>query len=235
MIRAVVVDDEPYAREELASLLHETGEVEVVASSQNAVEAIQAIRAHRPDALFLDIQMPGISGFELLTMLGDELPQDVVFVTAHDEHALRAFEAHAVDYLLKPVARDRLVRTIERLQRGPAGRGAAAELRPPIARIPCLVGRAIKLVGLEDVEVAHSSEAGIFVATDAGEFFTELTLKVLEERAALVRCHKQYLVRPERIDEVLIEDGGATLRMRSGRSVPVSRRLLPALRERLGI
>ena len=235
MMRALLVDDELHARAELASLLEETGAFELVGQCGNAVEAIQAIRAARPDVLFLDIQMPGISGFELLSMLEDDLPLEVVFVTAHDEHALRAFEAQAIDYLLKPVGRERLAKTVDRLRRGKGVPGEAQKLREPIRRIPCLVGRAIKLVDLEEVEFVRSSEAGVHVNTAAGELFTELTLKVLEERAALVRCHKQYLVRVERIDEVVLEDGGATLRTRSGKAVPVSRRLLGPLREKLGI
>jgi len=234
-MRALLVDDELHARAELASLLEETGAFELVGQCGNAVEALQAIRAARPDVLFLDIQMPGISGFELLSMLEDELPLEVVFVTAHDEHALKAFEAQAIDYLLKPVGRERLAKTVERLRRGQGGPGEAQKLREPIRRIPCLVGRAIKLVDLEDVEFVRSSEAGVHVNTASGELFTELTLKVLEERAGLVRCHKQYLVRVERIDEVVLEDGGATLRTRSGKAVPVSRRLLGPLREKLGI
>ena len=233
-MRAILVDDAVHAREELASLLEETGAFELLARCANAVEAMQAIRTGRPDVLFLDIQMPGISGFELLSMLEDEAPPEVVFVTAHDEHALQAFEARAIDYLLKPVSRERLAKTVDRLRRGQAA-GPARQLRAPIRRIPCLVGRAIKLVDLEDVEFVRSSEAGVHVNTAAGELFTELTLKVLEERAELVRCHKQYLVRVERIDEVVLEDGGATLRTRSGKSVPVSRRLLGPLREKLGI
>jgi two-component system, LytTR family, response regulator len=235
MIRALVVDDEVHAREELAALLRETGAVEVVGLCANAVEAIPAMRRARPDVLFLDVQMPAVSGFELLAMLDpDETPR-VVFVTAHDEFAVRAFEENAADYLLKPVERERLARTVERLQRPPAP--AAASLAPPaIRRIPCQGARSIRLVDLAEVESVRSSEAGVYVITAAGEHFTELTLRVLEERAGLVRCHKQHLVNVERVEEILLgDDEGATLRTRSGRTVPVSRRFLSALKERLGV
>lgn len=236
MIRALIVDDEPHAREELASLLDETGAFSIVGRCGNAVEAIQAIRAVRPDVVFLDIQMPAISGFELLSMIDDADLPDVVFVTAHDEHALRAFEEHALDYLLKPVARERLAKTVERLQRQP--RAAPAEAgypRTAIRRIPCLAGRAIKLVDLEEVELVRSSEAGVYVITAKGELFTELTLRVLEERAGLVRCHKQFLVNIDRVDEIRLDEGLATIRTRSGKDAPVSRRFLAKLRERLEI
>jgi two-component system LytT family response regulator len=235
MIRALVVDDEPNAREELSALLRETGAVEVVGACANAVEAIPAVRRERPDVLFLDVQMPAISGFELLAMLDPGDAPRVVFVTAHDEFAVRAFEENAADYLLKPVERERLARTVERLQRPAAG--LAAGLAPPaIRRIPCQGARSIRLVDLAEVESVRSSEAGVYVITAAGEHFTELTLRVLEERAGLVRCHKQHLVNPDRIEEILLgDDEGATLRTRSGRTVPVSRRFLPQLKERLGL
>lgn len=235
MMRALIVDDEMHAREELASLLRQTGAFQVVGSCADAVSALQAIRAERPDVLFLDIQMPAISGFELLSMIDDDVVPRVVFVTAHDEHALRAFEENAVDYLLKPVSLARLERTVERLRLEPADPVVIAQLRSAIPRIPCQAGRAIKLVDASEIEFARSSEAGVYVVCPKGEFFTELTLRVLEERAGLVRCHKQYLVRLDRIEEVRLDEGTATLRTRSGKDVPVSRRLLPEIRERLGI
>lgn len=239
MIRALVVDDEVNAREELAALLRETGAFEVVGLCANAVEAIPAIRRERPGVLFLDVQMPAVSGFELLALLDpDELPP-VVFVTAHDEFAVRAFEENAVDYLLKPVERERLARTVERLKRGaaaPAPAGLGALTPPTIRRIPCLGARSIKLVDLAEVESVRSSEAGVYVVTAAGEHFTELTLRVLEERTGLLRCHKQHLVNAERVDEILLgDDEGAQLRTRSGQLVPVSRRFLAGLKEKLGV
>jgi two-component system LytT family response regulator len=235
VIRALIVDDEPHARDELESLLQETGAFTVVGRCGNAVEAIQAIRAERPEVVFLDIQMPAISGFELLSMIDDaELP-DVVFVTAHDEHAVRAFEERAIDYLLKPVARERLAKTVERLRRARPPPAQAGYPRDAIKRVPCLVGKAIKLVDLADVELVRSSEAGVYVITAKGELFTELTLRVLEERGGLVRCHKQYLVNIEQVDEIRLEEGLATIRTRSGKDAPVSRRFLSKLRERLEI
>jgi two-component system LytT family response regulator len=235
VIRALVVDDEPNARAELAALLRETGAVEVVGTCANAVEAIPAVRRERPDVLFLDVQMPAVSGFELLAMLDPGEAPRVVFVTAHDEFAVRAFEENAADYLLKPVERERLARTVERLQR-PAAPSGASLAAPNIRRVPCQGARSIRLVDVAEVESVRSSEAGVYVITAGGEHFTELTLRVLEERAGLVRCHKQHLVNVDRVDEILLgDDEGATLRTRSGRTVPVSRRYLAALKDRLGV
>jgi two-component system LytT family response regulator len=237
VIRALVVDDEPHARDELESLLLETGVFEIAGKCANAVEGLQAIRRARPDVVFLDVQMPAISGFELLAMIEDaELPH-VVFVTAHDEYALRAFEESAVDYLLKPVERERLAKTVEKLQRLSRAREKLPDYpREPIRRIPCLAGRAIKLVDVAAVEFVRSSDAGVYVVGAKGELFTELTLKVLEERAGFLRCHKQFLVNVDAVDELRPEeDGIAVIRTKSGLDVPVSRRFLPKIRERLGI
>ena len=236
MIRAVVVDDEVHAREELALLLGQVGGVTVVGAAGDAVEGLSAVRRERPDALFLDVQMPALTGFDLLAMLDPEELPPVVFVTAHDEFAVRAFEACAVDYLLKPVELERLARCVERLRRGLTPHPPEA-LAPPLRRIPCLAGKAIKLVDVADVQLVRSSEAGVYVVNVRGEhFFTELTLRVLEERVGLVRCHKQHLVNADAVDQLEPgEDEGATVRTRSGLSVPVSRRFLPALKARLGL
>jgi two-component system LytT family response regulator len=241
MLRALIVDDEPLARRELEELLAGTGVVTVVGACRNAVEALQALRRERPDVLFLDVQMPGVSGFELLGMLDEELAPAVVFVTAHDEFALKAFEENAVDYLLKPVQEERLARTIEKLRRTAAAGptpdpGARALAAPGISRIPCLAPRAIKLVPVSEVQYVRSGEAGVFVVTRSGEYFTELTLSVLEARAGLLRCHKQYLVNVDQIDEISFSDNSlAVITTKANQRVPVSRRHLTRLRAALGL
>ena len=236
MMRALIVDDEPLARDELDALLRETGRFEVVGKCGDALTALQVLRRERPEVLFLDVQMPGVSGFDLLAMLDDDLTPDVVFVTAHDAFAVKAFEENAVDYLLKPVEPERLRRTVEKLEgrRGAAVRPAVAA--PEITRLPCLAQRAIKLVAVADVEFVRSSEAGVYVVTAGGEYYTELTLAVLEARAKLLRCHKQFLVNVDRIDEIsLAENSLGVIRTKSGKSVPVSRRHLTKLRAALGL
>ena len=119
-VRAGVVDDEPSSREVVTTLLAEYPEVEVVGEAGDGTEAVALVRRQRPDLLFLDIQMPGLDGFGVLDALGDDLPRGVVFVTAHDEHAIRAFDVHALDYVLKPFGRPRfgaaMSRALERLR-----------------------------------------------------------------------------------------------------------------------
>ncbi len=227
-MRAIVVDDELPAREELALLLEETGAFEIVAKAPNAVEALAAIRRERPEVLFLDVQMPVVGGFELLSMIDDELMPEVVFVTAHDEYALKAFDESAVDYLLKPVSPERLASTVERLRKRTAASARPAFAAAPLARVPCNGPRTIKLVPVAEIECVKSTLSGVYVVCAHGEYSTELTLSVLEAR------HKQYLVNPASVDEVSLGDEPA-IRTRSGHSVPVSRRHLAHVREQMGV
>ena len=118
LVRAVVVDDEPTAREVVRTLLTEHPTVEVVGEATNGREAVLLVRQLRPDLLFLDIQMPDQDGFRVLESLGDDVPRGIVFVTAHDEHAIRAFDVHALDYVLKPFGRPRFKAAVTRALEG---------------------------------------------------------------------------------------------------------------------
>lgn len=232
MIRALIVDDELHAREELAALLLETGEFEIVGCCANAMEAIKAINRERPQVLFLDIEMPVLSGFQLLSMIDPGQMPNVVFVTAYDEFALKAFEEKTLDYLLKPVDRERLAKTVEKLKSAVGVGSPPSYETPALSRIPCVgVGR-IKLIDPAEVDYVRSDPSGVHLVTVQGECFTELTLKVLEQRTDLLRCHKQYLVNAGRIDEILLQEGGcAEIRTRAGATLPVSRRYLKSLRD----
>lgn len=116
-IRAVICDDEPAAREAVRTLLPDDAGIRIVGEAGSGTEAVEVIRACSPDLLFLDVQMPDLDGFEVLEELGEAAPPAVIFVTAYDRHALDAFEVHALDYLLKPFGRPRLVRSVERARR----------------------------------------------------------------------------------------------------------------------
>jgi two-component system LytT family response regulator len=237
MMRAVVVDNELNARQELETLLGERGDITVVGACANAIQALRLIRTLRPEILFVDIHMPKVDGFQLVAMIEPELMPCVVFVTAHDEYALKAFDENAIDYLLKPVQADRLARTVDKLRRF-LGEGQRASYRSPaIDRIPCVCAQGIKLVDAAEVELVRSSESGVHLLTARGEFLTELTLTLLEAKVPhMARCHKQFLVNLTHIDEIgRLDPATAFLRTRSGKQAPVSRRHLPGLKERLGI
>lgn len=234
MIRALIVDDELHAREEMATLLAETGAIEVVGSCGNGLEALKCINRLRPEVLFLDIQMPVLDGFELLNMVAAEIMPHVVFVTAYDQYTLKAFEEKTLDYLLKPVDPERLARTVQKLRQTIGDRQRPMVPLEEIRRIPCLLGNRIKLVDLNEVEYIATTLAGVHAVTAEGEYYTEVTLKVLEERTRLFRCHKQYLVNLDRISEILLQEAGlATIRTPSGKKIPVSRRFLKLIKKRL--
>jgi two-component system LytT family response regulator len=236
MMRAMIVDDELHAREELEAILAETGEFSVVARCSNVLDALRDIRQHSPDVLFLDIQMPAVSGFELLAMIDADTMPKVVFVTAYDEYAVKAFDKDAVDYLIKPVQKERLAKTIRKLKENIDTRSAERFIAPQLRNIPCVMTNRIKLISLPEVDFVRSDLAGVYVVTARGEFFTELTLRVLETKTNLFRCHKQFLVNIEAIDEILLEDNfAAAIKLKSGSSVPVSRRFLRKLKEEVGV
>ena len=234
MMRALIVDDEIYAREEMETLLKETGEFSVAGKCANAVEAMQAINKEKPDVLFLDVQMPVINGFELLSMIDTATMPRVVFVTAYDEYALKAFEENALDYLLKPVEKGRLAKTIEKLKRRFTEGGKPVFAGPAILKVPCIHSSKIKLIDAAEIEYVRSSETGVHVFCPGGEFYTELTLQVLENKTNLVRCHKQFLINIDLVDEIILRENMlADIKTKSGRLVPVSRRYLRVLREKL--
>lgn len=230
MIRALVIDDEMHAREEMETLLSETGAVEVVGSCANAFDALKAINRLKPDVVFLDIQMPMVNGFELLSMVHQDIMPHVVFVTAFDEFSLKAFEEKTLDYLLKPVSPDRLLKTVGKLKEILVSNRPTSFEAEAITRVPCLLGKRIKLVPLGDVEYVSAGLAGNHLVTADGEYSTDITLKVLEERTEMVRCHKQYLVNMHFVSEIaLLENGLGMITTPSG-TVPVSRRYLKKIK-----
>jgi len=235
VLTALIIDDEAPSREELKALLAEAPDVEVVAECANAIEGLAAIHRLRPDVVFLDIQMPRISGLEMVAMIEASALPHIVFVTAYDEHALRAFEEHAADYLLKPIDPQRLARTLDWLRSGarPSGRAfPGAETALP--HIPCIARNRIFLIAVQDVEYVNTDLSGVQVVGCNRQGITELTLKLLQERTLLMRCHRQYLVNLEQIAEIeLLENGAAEIITHSGKRVPVSRRHLREIKDKL--
>ncbi|TCV95077.1 two-component system response regulator BtsR [Biostraticola tofi] len=239
MLTVLIVDDEPLARENLRCLLHQDPQVAVLGECSNAVEAISAIHRLHPDVLFLDIQMPRITGLEMIGMLDPEKMPYIVFLTAYDEYAVRAFEENAFDYLLKPIEAGRLAKTLSRLhnERPQQDIMSLSEPESHLEYIPCIGQSRIYLLRMKEVVFAQSRLSGVFVTgNDTGECFTELTLKTLETRTPLVRCHRQYLVNMAHLREIRFEESGqAEIALSNGQSVPVSRRYLKSLKQLLGL
>jgi DNA-binding LytR/AlgR family response regulator len=247
-VRVLVVDDERAARQRLAMMLEEL-DVEVVGEAENGLVALRMARERRPDLVLLDIQMPEVDGFDVARHLPEPRPL-VVFQTAYDEYALRAFDHAALDYLVKPVPMDRLRRAIERA-RGRAGEDGpartlderlleslrAATAAPP-ARPRLLVrdGAGYRLQPLADVE-RFSAEEGAVYAHGAGRWMVDYTLRELQERAGVgfVRASRSELVNVDHVARIVAPgDGTATLVLAGGTRVAVSRRQLAEVWRALG-
>ena len=212
MLNALIIDDEQPSREELKALLADAADIEVIGECSNAIEGLTAIHRLRPDVVFLDIQMPRLSGLEMVGMIDPAALPLIVFVTAYDEHALKAFEEHATDYLLKPIDPQRLEKTLNWLRSG--ARAGTPQPFPGttavLQHIPCTTRNKICLIPLEDVDYIHTDIAGVQVVAGSRQGVTELTLKILQERTPFIRCHRQYLVNVSQIAEIeLLENGGA--------------------------
>jgi two-component system LytT family response regulator/two-component system response regulator LytT len=253
LLRAVVVDDEPLAREELCYLLADTPGVEVVAQAANGPDAIHAVNEHEPDLVFLDVQMPGLSGFEVARrLIASGPPVAVVFVTAYDQHAIEAFEVNAVDYLLKPVESGRLHTAVDRVrQRRPAG---ARSLADPIERIVQLVeerqgrreqlavkvGERFLLVQAGDIIFASMADESINIVTShisgTCNFRTLDELQARLDPARFWRVHRSHLVNINKIKEIVPWfSRNYILRMKDAKAteIPVSRSQTRRLREYL--
>ena len=247
-LRAVLVDDEPLARERLHALLQdaarETGvPVEVVGEAENGRRAVPLIHEAQPDVVFLDVQMPGLDGFDTLDLLAHPRPH-VVFVTAYDEHAVRAFEVHALDYLTKPVRTARLAATLRRIaalrdQPDPAQRAFEDEREreqeaAPLRRLALPAGRRLRVVELGEVCYFEAREKMVFARVAGRDHPVDFTLQALEKRLAeesFCRVHRAFLVNVGAVRE-LVPWVGETyqVRLEGGAEVPVSRRRLSAVR-----
>lgn len=234
MITCLIVDDELFAREELADLLGQEHDIEIVGQCANAIEALQSIAKEKPQLIFLDIQMPRISGMELIAMLDPDNMPKIVFVTAYDEFAVKAFDNHAFDYLLKPIDAERLSKTLTRVRKNLTPQIMDHITPKRLEHIPCYSGNKLKVIAIQDVEYVFSDLSGIHVASTKGKVHTQLTLKVFEEKTPLVRCHRQYLISPKAIAEIELLDTGAEVTTHSGDKVPVSRRYLKSLKQLFG-
>ncbi|MEC4725967.1 two-component system response regulator BtsR [Shewanella sp. D64] len=234
MITSIIVDDELFAREELVDLLSEHADIEIIGQCSNAIEALQMITKLKPQLVFLDIQMPRITGMELIGMLDPDTMPSIVFVTAFDEFAIKAFDNHAFDYLLKPIDEMRLAQTLTKLRKNISPKPVSILAPAQLTHLPCYTGTKLKVLALSEVEYIFSDLSGIHVATNKELVHTHLTLKVLEEKTSLVRCHRQYLIKPDAVSEIEVQETGAEVTTVSGAKVPVSRRYLKPLKQLFG-
>lgn len=257
-LSAVIVDDEQLARDELAFLLNEVEDVEVVAQGKNGVEAVNLVKEHNPDLLFLDVQMPGLDGFGVIKKLLDKkvaLPK-IVFATAFDQYAVKAFEVNAVDYLLKPFDRKRVVRSVEKARSKMESSGASAEQlealvrmlgnqKPQALKVLLKAGGRMFLVNQKDICFASIADGVIsVVTTGVNGMEGQSNCRTLEELLESLdpdlfwRAHRSFLVNINRIKEVVPWfKSSYQLRMddKKQTEVPVSRAQTKRLRELFGL
>ena len=240
-MKVVIADDEPLARERLRALLAEHPGIEVVAEAENGLDALQACSQHRPDMVLLDIAMPGVDGLEAARHLAAFDPRPaVVFCTAYDEHALSAFEAAAIDYLMKPIRSERLAAALERARTFIAGRethAPATSNQQPRTHLCARLRGSLRLIPVDEVHYLQAEEKYVVVHHARGEDLIEESLKSLESEFAerFVRIHRNCLVaRQELVELRRGADGHVQAVLRSG-GVPleVSRRCVPQLKQTL--
>ena len=250
MIRAFVVDDERLAVDRLCRMLEATGRVAVVGSATDPVQALTELRARSVDVIFLDVQMPELSGFDLLARLDADTP--VVFTTAYDQYAIEAFAVNSVDYLLKPIEPARLDRALDKLQRltgdsRPDVRVLARELAAHLApgrKLERIASRvADRTIILDVARVSHvvARDKLTFAALGGREHVVDYTLAQLEQRLdprRFVRVHRGAMVNVAFVDEIYPDvDGGIVARLKDERKteISVARDRVKNLKERLGI
>lgn len=248
-IRTLVVDDEQLARERLTGFLDKLPGVDLVGQAADGVEALRLIEETHPDLVFLDVQMPGMDGFEVLKSLRDPAPH-IVFATAYDEYALRAFEVEAVDYLLKPFARQRVADAVHRVRARLAGEAAAPDLeavlkkleetrRVHMQQVPVHSGKRILIVPVDEVLWFGVEYRLVYAHTGERPYMTNYTLRELEDRLdpeMFFRAHKSSLVNMRQVKEVVPWFGGRfkfVMRDEVGSEVQVSRAQARQLRARL--
>ena len=246
MPKVILIDDEPLARSVVREYLQKHPQLEVVQECGDGFEGVKAIQQHQPDLIFLDIQMPKITGFEMLELI--EAPPSVIFTTAFDEFAIRAFESHAVDYLLKPFNQERFDKAIARWEEKESNKAdhtaqellESASLSPTQRqRIVVRNGSKIKIISVHDVFYLEAADDYVKIHTAEGYFLKNKTMNHFEQSLdphLFVRSHRSYIVNIQQITRIdPYEKDGHVAVLRSGAKVPVSRSGYGKLKDALGL
>ncbi len=243
--RVIIVEDEEPARDLLKRYLSASTNIEIIGEFADGFEAAKAINSLKPDLVLLDIQLPRLTGFEILEII--EHPAAIIFTTAYDEYALKAFERNAVDYLLKPFSKDRFLQALERAKERMAAKSApnletlAENLTPnePLNRIVVKTGKAIQVVPIEQIEMIEASDDYVSIYTNQERFVKKQTMKYFEERLnpnTFIRTHRSYIVNITQIASIeLYEKDSYIGILRNGNKVKISASGYKELKEKLGI
>jgi len=244
-MNVILIDDEPLARSIVREYLQQYNDVQVVAECNDGFEGLKAIQLHEPDLIFLDIQMPKINGFEMLELI--EEPPPVIFTTAFDEYAIKAFESNAVDYLLKPFSKERFEKAIQKYlhQQKPSSEKTQAVLdsaaQSPVQqnRIVVKDGSKIKIIPVIQIHYIEAADDYVKIFTPEGSFLKKKTMGYFEnslESFHFVRVHRSYIVNTQLITRIdPYEKDSHLLLLSTGAKLPVSKAGYAKLKEVLGI
>jgi two-component system LytT family response regulator len=231
-LRVVIVDDEPLALSNLRTLIARDASLLLVAECGSGAAAVDAVRRERPDLLFIDVQMPEVDGFEAIGQLGTEVPAAVVFVTAYDQYALRAFDAGALDYLLKPFDDARFAQALARAK-------ARIDLHPAARRLAVHSGRQVVLLELSDIDWIGSADYCVELHVGDRTHLLRRSMDSVEaefQGLGFCRVHRTAIVNLARVSGLQASvDGEVQVLLKGGASLPVSRRQKAQLQERLGL
>lgn len=246
MIKAIIIDDEPLARAVVQEYLAGYAQITVLQECGDGFEGLKAIQQHQPDLVFLDVQMPKINGFEMLELV-EQLPS-VIFTTAFEEHAIRAFEVNAVDYLLKPFSKERFDKALQKwLDKSDTARKAATEQvaeavgQSPMQnnRVVVKINGKIKIIPVQEIHYLEAADDYVKIITEEGSFLKNKTMSFFEQLldpAQFSRVHRSYILNVNqvtRIDPYEKENHLAILK--SGARIPVSKTGYPKLKGALGL
>ena len=241
MIKTLIIDDEPLAASIVQEFLANFPQFELVGVCQNGFQGLKAIQEHEPDLIFLDVQMPKITGFEMLELLDE--PPAVIFTTAFDQYALKAFDAMAIDYLLKPFSQERFNQAIDKFLAQQSGAEENTQKLNELAekrnRLVVRVKNEIKIIPTHEVSFFEAEDDYIAIHTATGKYLKKMTMKSLEEAldaAKFVRVHRSYLINLNEITKIEpYERDNYLVLLRGGAKVPVSKTGYSRLRQVLGL
>ena len=243
-MKIIIIDDEPLARSIVKEYLKSWPEVELAAECSDGFEGIKAIQQFQPDLIFLDIQLPKINGFEMLELI--ETPPAVIFTTAFDEFAIKAFETNATDYLLKPFSKERFDKAIQKFQQNDSARqndsvieAAAAQSPTQQNRVVVKDGSKIKIIPVSQIQYLEAADDYVKIFTQDGTFLKKRTMGFFENSLGafhFVRVHRSFIVNTQLITRIdPYEKEGHLLLLTTGAKLPVSKAGYAKLKETLGI
>ncbi len=242
MIKTIIIDDEPLAAGIVQEFLADFPQFQVLEVCQDGFQGLKAIQHHQPDLIFLDVQMPKITGFEMLELI--DSPPAVIFTTAFDQYAVKAFDAMAIDYLLKPFSQERFSKAIEKYlaqvnEPQLEEREGLNQLAEKSNRLVVRVKNEIKIIPIHEVTYFEAEDDYISIHTPGGKYLKKMTMKSLEDAmdpGKFARVHRSFMVNLNQITQIEpFERDSYILKMRDGTQVPVSKTGYSRLRQVLGL